>query len=237
MQPTVNRTVESLQLAGFNPLVFAEPDTWIDDRKAIGAIHPKRLGVWHNWIYAATCAYQSDEEYALIVQDDLDVHPDTRFTLEKLFATYPHQVISVYTPRAYSHENNTIAGPRLRPGLYPVQSKRLWGAVGFAWRRDVLGNVLQHPIIDLWRGAKPALRSEDIVNSDVAIGQILYGMRVPIWFPTPSFGIHTSKYSTIPGHGGNDVERNRNAEGPADFREPLWHQVFPSDGAVEAASQ
>ena len=233
--PTVNGTVESLRWAGFNPYVFAEPGTSIEDKSAVGCVHVQRLGVWHNWVYAAEKAYESGYPHCLITQDDINVHEDTREVLELLFAkSKAYEMISVYTPRAYSYENNNVSRRRRKPGLYDaIQAELLFGAVGFAYRRQTLGKMLEHPLIDNWRGVKEAKLPEDAVNSDVAIGKICSALGIRIWFPTPSFGIHTSRVSSIPGHGNNDVKRNRNAEDPARNTEPLWEQLFPGGRKVE----
>ena len=225
--PTLASTVTSLQAAGFEPKVFAEPGT-IVPTSAMGEIHKNRRGVWRNWVYTVTQAVRSEAEYVLITQDDTSVHPDTQAVLDQLFENPRYKVISTYTPRAYSHENQKSTGRRNLPGVYPISSKTLWGAVGLAYRREVLVDALNHDLIGTWRGVKPARNPEEIVNSDVAIGRILYAARVPVWFPTPSFGVHTSQYSSIPGHGSNDVRRNRNAEEPANWNLPLWDQLFSS---------
>lgn len=227
MEPTLYRTVKSLQDAGWEPFVYAEPDSPLPVTCSV-IEHKQRKGVWGNWVFAVQKAVQSNRKYALICQDDIEVHPESMSVLDWLFEDFAKEgPISVYTPRAYGFSGGDTRRSRLTPGVYPLRPKNLWGAVGIAWRVSELRVVLESPTIASWRGVKPARLSEDVVNSDVAIGRILAEMDVPIWFPVPSFGIHTARYSSIPGHGSNEVRRNRNAENPADPDEPLMPQVFP----------
>lgn len=232
--PTLLSTVLSLQQAGWNPFVYAEPNSPLTvDVPVIE--HKTRKGVWHNWVFAVQKSIQSSREFALICQDDVAVHPESMAALETLFDGVVNQgPISVYTPRAYGYANGNIQRDRLPPGIHKVHPQNnLWGAVGIAWRVDDLRKVIEHPLILTWRGVKPAAAQQDICNSDVAIGKILQSLALPIWYPVPSMGVHTASFSSIPGHGSNDVTRNRNAESPAKFTDPLWRQLFP--GEVQGA--
>ena len=231
-QPTLLSTVRSLIQAGFDPLVFAEPGTNIEGTNAI--THKDRLGVWGNWQFAANYALDSsDAEHILICQDDVDVHPETRECLEYQFSHIKRGVLSVYTPKGYSHMNNSVLYARRHPGFYPITSEELWGTVGFAYRRADLKAIIAHPLINRWRGVKETVVLADVVNSDVAIGRICKSLNLSVWFPTPSLGVHTSTYSTIRGHGGNDVKCNRNADHPASPREPLPNPLLRRSEAVE----
>jgi hypothetical protein len=207
-------------------VVFAEPGS--PDVKSVDyVVNSERLGVWYNWVQAAQVAVQVNRPYSLIVQDDLIIHPETKSVLTEIFDDGVVSVgpVSVYTPAAYSHYGNKVTSKVKNPGLHAIKAKQLWGAVGFAWRTIDLKLVLSHPLIHSWRGVKPCQDKSQVVNSDVAIGNIISGYGWAAWFPHPSFGEHISRYSSIPGHGSNDVERNRNAEFVADFNLPLAKQL------------
>ena len=231
-QPTLGTTISSLKAAGFiRPYVYAEPGTILDACDAGYIQHTERKGVWRNWVFAVRKALQANREFALIVQDDLSIHPHSMEVLEHLFdspAPRRRGPISVYTPRGYSREHNDVRHPRKQPGIYSVPTDPLWSAVGFAWRLDDLIEVAHHPIIESWRGhdPQPGQPLSAACNSDVAIGLICQSLGMKVWFPTPSFGIHTAKYSSIPGHGSNDMRHNRNAEKPADFESSLFAQLY-----------
>lgn len=225
-EPTVQKCVDCLKYAGFEPVVFAEPGS-PDVKRCDYVVNSKRLGVWYNWVHAAEVAVELGKPYSLIVQDDVLIHPESMEALTEIFDDGVVVVgpVSVYTPRAYSYYGGKVTNKVRNPGLVPIRSNKLWGAVGFAWRTQDLKLLLFHHLIHNWRGVKPAHNKADAVNSDVAIGRILNDFGWSAWFPHPSFGVHIAKYSSIPGHGSNDVNRNRNAEFVADFNLPLLQQL------------
>jgi len=227
---TLARCIESMQIAGFSPTIFAEPgSTQISDCKTIA--NESRLGVWRNWM--ASCQYAIDvgPTFVMTVQDDSLFHPDSREFIESIRWPRDAAFVSLYTPKHYSIRRSK----KLRPtGVNRIATRSLWGACALVWKPDVLNQFVNHKIAVNWAGARPrsgnvkVLESrranpETIANSDTAIGKIANDLGLCMYFVDPSPVAHIARHSTI-GHGGNGGRRN--AYRIADHSLPLSFQVF-----------
>lgn len=226
---TLLRCVESMRIAGFDPVIFAEPGATQSDCETIA--NPQRLGVWHNWLASCYSALASDADFILTVQDDSVFHPDSREFIELIQWPKNAAFVSLYTPKHYSKGRDK----KFRPvGINRIVTRSLWGACALVWRPDVLRRVVYSDIAKRWAGARPRSGNvsvierrrnnpETIANSDTAIGKIANDLGLSMYFVDPSPVSHIARYSTI-GHGGNDGRRN--AYRIADHSLPLAYQVF-----------
>ena len=238
---TLNETIDSIRVAGWEPTIFAEPGSTETD--AVTFHNPDCLGVWHNWLASARHAIDhSDAAMILTVQDDCGFHPDSREFIESVLWPSPDcGFVSLYTPRHYTLLRNGHTRPK---GVNRIRTSSLWGACALAWPREVLRELIESPIAQAWKGAGPRrvkgentanrkirrqswfaskiAKPDTIANSDTAIGKAINAMGRTMWFIDPSPVRHLATVSTI-GHGGNSG--NRNCLRCADHGSPLADQV------------
>jgi hypothetical protein len=224
-QPTLEICLESLQIAGWNPYIFAEPGnyTGLDGIWKDRTIrHKKKKGVWWNWIESCRWTLENtDANVIMTVQDDSLFHPDSMAIAEQfMWPAKNTGFLSLYTPKHYSIRNHLKSKPERPLGLNRITTKALWGACAMIWPREVLEMVMNHELIDGWLGAplktksawaeRQQKRREEpwtIQNSDTAIGKIMNWTERSMWFVDPSPVQHIAKYSAI-NHGGNGGRRN-----------------------------
>lgn len=240
--PTLNRCIISLRDCGWEPVIFAEPDSPTTD--ALTHHNSERLGVWRNFIRSIEIALESDAEVIMTVQDDTEFHPDSKDFVESIMWPAPDcGFISLYTPMHYTiyDEVNLRKLRRMNPNIEPIRpigvnriyTRSLWGACALVWPRKILEIVINSPIVTTWLGATPKSRDPAvyqkrrenpsmIANSDTAIGKIMNANGRSMWFVDPSPVAHIAEYSAI-GHGGN--KGRRNAYRIADHSIPLSVQV------------
>jgi hypothetical protein len=241
-EPTLLKTIESMRDCGWEPIVFAEPDSVPTD--ALTYNHPERLGVWRNWVFSVRTALESDADVIMTVQDDGVFHPDSKDFAEHVMWPAPDcGFLSLYTPKHYTLRDERLLRklrrtdrniPDIRdPGVNQIHTRSLWGTVAVVWPRKVLENIIQDPLIESWLGAMPASRNPQvyknrqenphtIANSDTAIGKLMNKHKYTMWFVDPSPVAHIARFSAI-GHGDN--KGRRNAHRIADHTIPLTTQV------------
>jgi hypothetical protein len=227
---TLNLCVEHIRVCGWEPIVFAEPNSTETDCQTIW--NEQRKGVWYNWLHSAKwCLENTDADAILTIQDDTILHPDSKTFAEKCLWPAPDcGFLSLYTPKHYSfYKMKSLRDP----GVNRIRTKGLWGACALIFPREVLGRAVNSRIANQWLGAPPRsgkpsvyekrkLDPTLVVNSDTAIGKIMNSMGRSMWFIDPSPGFHAAKYSTC-SHGDNTGRRN--AYRPANFDIPLEDQV------------
>lgn len=248
---TLQQCVDSIRGCGWEPVVFAEPGSTSVNAETMW--NHTRLGVWHNWLNSAKwCLENTKADFILTVQDDSLFHPDSKTFAESiLWPAENAAFVSLYTPKHYTiRKDGTVRDP----GVNRIVTKSLWGACALIWPREVLQQVVTHPVATHWAGASPMrtttdsngkkrkrLRSEiqaiyekrrsdpsTIANSDTAIGKIANAMGKTMWFVDPSPVQHIARFSTI-SHGDNSGRRN--AWRIAHHERPLNEQV-PIKGKV-----
>lgn len=247
---TLLHTLDSLERCGWEPVVFAEPNSTPTTRLTYH--NNERLGVWRNWIQSVRVALESDADVIMTVQDDCDFHPESKSFTESIMWPAAHcGFVSLYTPKHYSIYSARVLkevrrkdpnATQFRPvGVNRIYTQSLWGACTLVWPRKVLEQVARHSLIEKWVGAVPRSgnpavykkRMENpsmIANSDTAIGKIMNHMNKSMWFVDPSLVTHTAKYSSI-SHGSNDGRRN--AYRIADHTIPLSSQLPLSNTRVD----
>ena len=214
--PTIEQCVNSLIVAGFDPVVFAEPDSH-EVSNALTIRNETKRGVWHNWLYSCRYALaNSDADIIMTVQDDALFHPDSFAYAEKvLWPSEDAGFVSLYTPKHYTIKKNK----ELRPvGVNRIFTRSLWGSCAVIWDRRVLEAVINTDRAKNWIGVHPKSNKAEILqrrrdnphlinNSDYAIGDIVRRLKRSMWYVDPSPVSHISKHSTI-NHGGNKGRRN-----------------------------
>ena len=230
---TLRQSIDSLIVAGFNPTIFAEPDsTKITSCPTI--VNPERMGVWYNWLNSCEYALNNTSASVIMtVQDDSLFHPDCKTFAEKiLWPAKDCGFVSLYTPKHYSLIPHFKTRER-DVGVNRVYTRSLWGACALIWPREVLEVVLEHKITKTWLGAPTKSRSQSVMdkrradrtlvqNSDTAIGKIMNRIKRSMYFVDPSPVEHIAQYSVV-GHGGNGGRRN--CKRCAKWAEPLEDQI------------
>lgn len=209
--PTLHACLVSLRSSGWaDPVVFAEPESDVPAGFEIRR-NKARRGLWFNWLHSCQEALKSEAELIMTVQDDAFFHRDSKaFAEECLWPSAKAGTLSLYTPAHYSHQENGYVHPL---GVNRIITRSFWGALALVWSREVLIAVINHPIAKSWRGAhkrfepKPNVPDHLVMNSDTAIGQILFDLQREVWVADPSPVRHIAKASTV-GHGGNSGNRN-----------------------------
>ena len=215
---TLSRCTDSLKIAGFEPVIFAEPQsTKISSCRTV--TNKERQGVWYNWIRSCEYALEkTNADVIMTVQDDSLFHPDSKTFAEKIL--WPAEdcgFVSLYTPKHYSvvpHFKTKLRDA----GVNRVYTKSMWGACALIWPRAVLEQVMDHEVTKTWLGAPTRSRSQSVMdkrradrtlvqNSDTAIGKIMNRMKKSMWFVDPSPVEHVAEHSVV-GHGGNRGRRN-----------------------------
>ncbi len=80
---TLELCLASIEVNGWNPIVFAEPESTRTDFRTIE--NETRLGIWHNWLNSAGwCLENTTTAFILTVQDDSLFHPDSKQFMDSL---------------------------------------------------------------------------------------------------------------------------------------------------------
>jgi len=235
--PTIQQCLDSIANCGWNPIVFAEPGSVnIESHHCI--TNSERLGAWHNWLKTMRAALCTNAKYILSVQDDSLFHPDSKKLVEQLM--WPSNnvgFISLYTAKHYSQN---LSGEMKPVGLNRLITSSLWGACALVFPRDVVQQILDHPLTQNWTGIPPKNLTDrqklDLIkekkekpyliqNVDTLIGQVLNGIGLEMWCIDPSPVQHIAVYSSI-GHADTNTGK-RNCLRCADHKKPLDRQVFP----------
>lgn len=81
---TLAQTCESLADAGWTPVIFAEPNSTDLSNIYQTFWNEQKLGVWQNLKQAIGWALSQNTEYIFAVQDDVDLHPETKLWIDDL---------------------------------------------------------------------------------------------------------------------------------------------------------
>lgn len=245
MDATVYQSVKSLRVAGWEPVVFAEPGSLTTNCKTIQ--HENQKGCWFNWLESAKWAIENtNAKHILTVQDDALFHPDSRTVAEA--AMWPDEktaFVSLYMSKIYGLQNNGSVRPA---GVHQIITNSLWGAVALVFPRESLEEMLETNKANTHLGLPPSKKRsekkteytrrrrewldnrrqhpEKVNNSDFAIGKMAKQAGRKMFFVVPSPVRHVAKVSAV-GHGGNTGARN--CFPCADHGKPLAKQVWPDE--------
>lgn len=195
-------TLRSLLAAGFDPVVFAEPESPVPSWFSGGVVRRrKRYGDWANW---ATALYdlllsEPDADYYFMAEDDgvfcrFKEYLEVRMPGLGEFAT-----VSPYTPGRYHLANfvgfhNRCNGPFTWSTLTVVMPRR--SAIGFFSDPD----VQRHRFEDVFADSGIAWGFDvDPKNSakDAIIGQWAANNDLPMYYHTPCLASHVGLDSTL----------------------------------------
>lgn len=127
---TLPECVQSVLANGWQPIIFAEPNTNLSGLPELEVIQrSNRLGVWHNWRTAARELLDRfpEAEVILTIQDDTIFHPQAKWYAEHHFHPKPNRVYSLYTPKHYGQRAEVFDETgKLRRENQPYQSARRW---------------------------------------------------------------------------------------------------------------
>jgi hypothetical protein len=241
---TLELTCESLADCGWTPVIFAEPGSTDLSSKFETIWNPERLGVWGNLSKAMRWAIEQCTHRVITVQDDVDLHPETKEWLDRIKWPADTGFISPYTPRPYQTWKRGNARPI---GLNAVSMRSCWTGQSLAFERHVLEAISNHPRWLSWTGLPPlkfrtkegrktykARQQENpvnIKNVDFIIGSIIQkNLRRKLYYPNPSLATHCNPVSSI-NHGPNTGRRN--ALFIADFSIPIESQLCVGSEACQ----
>lgn len=200
-QPTLNRTLASLDAAGFSdPLIFAEPGSPIDAGWKEKVIRrDRRLGGWGNYIASLVelLVRRPDADAYLMLQDDVlfaENVGNVRAYLEDhvLWPAEKLACVSLYCSSAYS---------AVRAGWHAMIGRPwIWGALAFLFSPDAAWRMLGHDLIAghaRRQVMKRGFRPETVRRIDDAIGRYAKSAGLPIWYCSPSLCQHIGDHSTL----------------------------------------
>lgn len=218
----------SLKAAGLNPIIFAEPNSPLDNINAPIYRYMTKRGVFRNWCNAATELLSYDTDYVALFQDDIDVTPHALPVIQRFLDdplkylprnTKRPGCISFYTPSHYF--------PR-RQGWNLQPQSNLWGALGFLFPRDVLQALLRTSVFENWiqnrvNKSEGTILPSDISNLDAAIGRGLKELQLLPAYYTPSLSWHCAPNSSI--QRGSNKDRRQALSRLEYLPSPIWEKV------------
>lgn len=87
---------------------------------------------------------------------------------------------------------------RLPSGLHALNPVKLWGACCWLFQREILHKIVFHPLAQTWNGGTPQPRPpEKIIGTDVAVGNVVRALHLPMYFFQPSLAQHIGRHSTV----------------------------------------
>lgn len=126
--------VQSVLANGWEPVVFAEPETDLAALPASVRVvqRTERLGAWHNWLdmCQVLLAHNPDAEAILTIQDDTEIVPKARQFVESsgLWPCDPTNCgfVSLYTPSHYQTRFHVVSenGARLADMPNEIRAKQ-----------------------------------------------------------------------------------------------------------------
>lgn len=181
---TLRRCVDSLKENGWEPIIFAEPNSkyfGLGDVKIIE--RPKQLGLFNNWKQMIIDLYEMfpDVDAYFTLQDDIIFHPQARWFAEHNF-DMNDKVWSLYTNRYYGKWADVYFRGKLihkkiecehafldkdkNPeweikeylkdvGLHNIPIRSLWGACTLIMSRKNTKQMMDCHLFNNWRGIQP----------------------------------------------------------------------------------
>lgn len=192
---TVDACLAGLRRGGFwqTIRVFAEPGAAVEPRPGV-EVHQNstRLGMWSNWLQAATrLLRETHADWLLLCEDDLTVARGAALALQNAVESLPHAdwgFVSLYTPR------QNVSDAALSNGWQPLNlGRRTWGSLGWCFRRETLMTLLNSPTVLYHYGDR---------DNDSILSQACTDERLQTWHHFPSLGAHLGGANSSVGHCG-----------------------------------
>lgn len=181
-QYTLATCVESVKAAGWEPIIYAEPGSKLDDiGKTTVVQNETRLGAWFNWLEMCRDLLRRfpDADAIFTIQDDVELVDGVREFIESnLWPSEKTGVVSLYTPKHYANvwdvekaghkpsrhltlqaaekqakRNGGNVVTKRRPiGCYRVVEGSYWGACALIFPRYIIEAIVSDKDSDRWRG-------------------------------------------------------------------------------------
>jgi glycosyltransferase involved in cell wall biosynthesis len=186
--PTIRKTLENLNGAGFGPIhVFAEPGSALprDIENGRLTIHPRRLGNFANFYSSLATLFENnpDADCYAVFQDDILVATGAREWCDREFWPQGAGIVSLFTPQIHGDGQ---PGWRLKfPGFFHV-----YGAQALVFRGDLLRRFLADPMVLHTHGLPDH-------NDDAVVSGWAARHRLPIAYHSPSLVQHVGMVSSI----------------------------------------
>ena len=189
-KPTLSRSLTSLQSAGFDPIVFAEPCSDLSgvNGKTVIERH-RKLGGWSNWFAALQHLVSLNSDLILLCQDDVIYTRNIRSYIEKVWPRGA-EIISFYCSSAY------VAEPPFFQHTPPPWGIR--GALTLTFPRQTAERILESKLLRDY-GRQSAV--------DGIIGKWARRQGVDVFFCYPSLADHIGNTSTIHPNAHNEGTR------------------------------
>lgn len=179
-QPTLSRSLASLQLAGFDPIIFAEPDSDLSRVNGTTVIQRhRRLGGWSNWFAALHHLVSLNTDLILLCQDDVIYARNIRGYIESAWPIGA-EIVSFYCSAAY------VAAPPFFQHTPPPWGIR--GALTLAFPRQTAERMIESKLL------RSYARQSAV---DGIIGKWAKRQGVDVFFCCPSLADHIGDTSTI----------------------------------------
>lgn len=196
-RPTVGDSIAQLRRAGFAQTVrlFAEPDAPALDLPNVQVRrNARRLGLWPNWLNAATNLWAgsaASTTHFLLCEDDILLCRGAADALQRAARELPANdwgYASLYTPL-----HNVPPNAPHRDGWQAFDlGSRAWGALAWCFTRDSLRKLLN---------ARTILLHARRDGTDAVVTKALAEIGLKTWFHLPSLGDHAGGGNSASGHG------------------------------------
>jgi hypothetical protein len=180
---TIKYTLNNLANNGFQPTIFAEPNSYIpEDYKHYNIVQREtKYGAFKNWYEGIKELRRSNPNasfYAMF-QDDLILCKNVKDYIENTVWPEGAGVLSGYTPVHYKGE---------RGWNWVNKGEHLWGAVALFFKGDAIDSIIEHPTIKDWDGHR---------NIDSRLGLWAQETGFKTFYHTPSLSQHIGDESTV----------------------------------------
>lgn len=192
--PTLMHAVLGAKLNGWEPTIFAEPDSPLDGIGETPVVQNEtRLGIWWNWVHAAQRLLDDnpDATHILTLQDDCVLVPNAKNLIEEFIPTWPVDcgLVSLYLP-----SKQTPPKRKRVVGIRPIKDRVFEGSLAVVYQRERLEKILAHRIGRRWGQSNRI--THNIVDDDICVGYIVRDMRLKLYYAFPSCSQHISPVST-----------------------------------------
>lgn len=196
-ESTIRRALSGLRINGWEPTIFAEPDSDLEGIDAPIVQNETRLGCWLNFVREATWLLDNtDRPMILTMQDDCQLVPGTRALIDGFDWPEDAGFVSLWLPHRTAFDYATRP-PRPRPtGIHAIHQQNLHGSLAIAWRRETLRRVIAHPIARDWLVSKGKhKRPHQVDMDDICIGLCIGDMGLLMYYAIPSCSQHVAEFS------------------------------------------
>lgn len=193
--PTVLQCVKSCVNAGFDPVLFSEPDSENVECRTIS--RKETLGCWGNWIQSIRdllSLFPSASAIGVFQDDSIFCSDTADFLSEDLWPSKNTGVVSIYNCNHHDHERSKDYG------CVKLKTKHILGAVAYIFPRIVAEEISK---TEDWQGRRGSnkWKPHERKYVDLFVGMWIHENGLEAYAYKPSLAQHISTHSTL-GHGG-----------------------------------